>query len=192
MQKVFVTTPKVGTNEHFPVEGTGSPAMTVGGRSIPARPCQYIWFRKGTFVADSTVRYKLYDDIDGELVIDQVAYMDAHPNNVANGGRAFQQHRKWMDKVDAARLLQSNASRMSDAAFLKALHKIEAMPEGETAPVAAKVQVHVGVRDAGASGRTLAEVEPNYGDTEAINAGFTQADPGVADVLKEAMKASDG
>jgi len=191
MKKAFVTTPKVGTGEHWAIEGTGSPPMMVNGRSVPARPCQYIWFRSGLFVADSEKKYRIHDDIQGEVVIDQLTYMEQHPHNVANGGHAFREHEPWMDKVDAARLLQAGARSMSDEAFLAALHKIEAMPEGKPRTKDA-VQVHVGVRDAGAKGVSLEDVEPDYGNLEKILAQMAPASPEFAAAVKDAMRRGTG
>jgi len=191
MEKVFVTTIKAGTRHRMYVHGTDRPQTIRGGITMAAVPPQEVRFNRGVFVASDAVRYKLYDSIDGDTVVTQIEWMDRHPENVANGGQAFRQHQPWMDKVDAARLLQESAASMSDAKFLEALHKIESMPEGPR-PTAADVQVHVGARDAAAKGVRLEEVEPNYGNLEAILKEASPASPELTAALKKAMTQQSG
>ena len=186
-KKVYVTTPKVGTRHRMYVHGTDRPQTIRGGVTMNAVPPQEVRFSHGLFVASDEVKYKLYDSIEGEQIVTQIEWMDNHPENVANGGHAFREHQPWMDKVDAARLLQQNARSMSDEQFLAALHKIEAMPEGK-APTKDEIQVHVGVRDSAAKGVLVEDIEPDYGDYDAIMSKLTPAPTDVAEALKQGIR----
>lgn len=185
-KKVFVITGRVGTRHRLFVHGTGKPETVKAGRRILATAPKEIRFNRGTFVARSDVRYRLYDDLADDVILTQIEWLDQHPENVANNGRAFQAHEPWMDKADAARLLAVSAKTMSGPEVLKAINQIASMPEGRQ-PTAQQIQVHVGVRDAAIKGKTLDEVEPNYGDLEAVTGGRTPVSPKVAEVLRTAI-----
>jgi len=190
----YRTTGKVGTNEHFPVDGTGRPAMVISGRTIPGRSEEYIWFRNGCFMADPKKKYRVLDDIDGEAVISQVAFMDAHRNNVANGGHAFRRAEPWMDKADAYQIFArqiADGSLRGEAAILAAAKKIESLPDGDRKPKASDMQVHVGVRDAAIRGVSLQEYEPDYGNAPAILSTMTPASPDTADTVRGAVLGAD-